>query len=177
MIRDIQNVDDDILKKKRKIEEMLYSDPDIVELLQDPDVDPSCPEDLVYSSIFPFIRIPGTQDQSKVFITFIIDDLEFGERNRIIKTQHVQFVVFVHKDLEKTKYGIQRHDAIGYVIRDIFNLSNKLGAQLELVSNREGVTDNDYATRTLKFEAITDNSTKPLRTNPHEYDWIVGGQT
>ena len=94
--------------------------------------------------------------------------------NQAMKSQYVQFVVFVHKDLIKTKYGMERHDLLGYLIRDIFNLSNKLGPQMELVSNREGVTDNDFSTRTLKFELIDDNSTKPFRTNSYEYDKIVG---
>ena len=88
--------------------------------------------------------------------------------NQVMKSQYVQFVVFVHKDLVKTKYGMARHDLLGYLIRDIFNLSNKLGPQMELVSNREGITDTDFYTRTLKFELIDDNSTKPLRTNHYE---------
>ena len=62
-----------------------------------------------------------------------------------------------------------RHDLLGYLIRDLFNLSNKLGPFMQVVSNREGVTDADYHTRTLRFELIDDNSTKPLRTNPYEY--------
>ena len=33
MIRDIQNIDDDIIRKKRVIGEMLYNDPDIIEVL------------------------------------------------------------------------------------------------------------------------------------------------
>ena len=58
-----------------------------------------------------------------------------------MKNQYVQFVIFVHKDLVKTKYGMERHDAIGYIVRDIFHLSNMLGQQMEMVSNAEGVTD------------------------------------
>lgn len=49
-----------------------------------------------------------------------------------------------------------------------------LGPQMNLVSNTEGVTDTDYLTRTLKFELVDDNSTKPFRTNPYEVDRIVG---
>ena len=67
MKRDIQNVDDDIIRKKRIIEQTLYSDEDIVEVIDDHDIDPSCPEELVYSSIYPFIRIPGTQDKTRGF--------------------------------------------------------------------------------------------------------------
>jgi hypothetical protein len=174
MKRDIQNVDDDIIRKKRLIEQILYSDEDVVEILDNPSIDPECPEDLVYENIYPCIRIPGTQDVSKNFITFTIDDTERMPSNPIMKSQIVQFVIFVHRDHIETKYGMARHDLLSYLIRDIFNLSNKLGAQMELVSNREYVTDNDYLTRTLKFELVDDNSTKPLRTNPYEYDKIVG---
>ena len=42
------------------------------------------------------------------------------------------------------------------------------------IFNREGVTDTDFHTRTLRFELIDDNSTKPLRTNPYEYNRIIG---
>lgn len=174
MKRDIQNVDDDIIRKKRIIERMLYEDPDIIEIIDDPDVNPDCPEEIIYSSIYPCIRIPGTQDVSKNFITFTIDDMERTPSNSVMKSQYVQFVIFVHKDHIKTKYGMARHDLLGYLIRDIFNLSNKLGPQMEIVSNREGVTDTDYLTRTLRFELIDDNSTKPFRTNSYEYDKIVG---
>jgi hypothetical protein len=169
MKRDIQNIDDDIIRKKRLIEQILYSDEDIVEILDNPSIDPEVPEELVYKNIFPFLRIPGTQDVSKNFITFTVDDTERIPSNTVMKTQTVQFVIFIHKDNIETKYGMARHDLLGYLIRDIFNLSNKLGPQMELVSNREGITDADYHTRTLRFELIDDNSTKPLRTNPYEY--------
>ena len=168
MRRDIQKVDDDIIRKKRIIEQALYSDPDIVEVLDDPDIDPSCPEELVFSSIWPFIRIPGTQDKVKNHITFSISDIGVSPNNEVMKNQYVQFVIFVHKNLAKTNFGMARHDCLGYLIRDTFHLSNMLGAQMNLVSNAEGATDTDYLTRTLKFELVDHNSTKPLRTNPYE---------
>ena len=174
MKRNIQDVDDDIIRKKRLIEKILYSDEDIVELLDNPDIDPECPEELVYENIFSFIRIPGTQDLSKNFITFTVDDMERIQHNPVMKSQYITFVIFIHKDNITTQYGIARHDLLSYCIRDLFNLSNQLGPQCEIVQNREGVTDTDYHTRTLKFELITDNSTKPLRTNAYEYNKIVG---
>lgn len=161
-------MDDDIIRKKRIIEQALYSDPDIVEVLDDPDIDPSCPEDLLYKSIYPFIRIPGTQDKSKNYITFSISDMGLSSRNEVMKNQYVQFVIFVHKDLAKTNFGMARHDCLGFIIKDIFHLSNMLGAQMVLVSSVEGATDTDYLTRTLKFELVDHNSTKPTRTHPDE---------
>lgn len=174
MIRDIQKVDDDIARKKRIIEHALYSDPDIVEVVDNKKIDPSCPEDLMWTNIFPFIRVPDSQDETKNFICFTIDDAGRTPGNQVMKTQYVQFAIFVHKDLVATNYGMARHDVLGYLIRDIFNLSNMLGPQMELVSNKEGITDESYITRTLKFELIDDNSTKPNRTNPYEYGRIMG---
>jgi hypothetical protein len=174
MKRDVQKIDDDIIRKKRLIEQILYSDEDIIEILDNPNLDASVPEDYIGENIFPFLRIPGVQDVSKNFITFTIDDNGLMPNNQVMKSQYIQFVIFVHKNLVKTNYGVARHDLLGFIVRDIFNLSNKLGAQMQLVYNRESVTDLDFYTRTLKFELIDDNSTKPFRTNPYEFDKIVG---
>lgn len=172
MKRDVQNIDDDIIRKKRLIEKILYTDEDIIEILENPDIDPSVPEDSIGENIFGFLRVPGVQDVSKNFITFTIDDMGRTPNNQVMKSQYIQFVIFVHKTMVKTKYGVERHDLLGYLIRDIFNLSNKLGPQMELVSDREGITDTDFYTRTLRFELIDDNSTKPCRTNPYEYGYL-----
>lgn len=173
MIRDIHNIDDDIVRKKRIISKMLYSDPDIIEVLDNQELDPSCPEDYLYNNIYPFIRIPGTQDRSKNFITFMLDDMDKGQINKAMKSQFLKVVIFVHKDLVKTKFGAERHDLLSYLVKDVFHLSNSLGMQLNLLSNREGVTDADYCTRTLQFEMTTPNSVKPFNTNQYERNSII----
>lgn len=173
MIRDIQNIDDDIVRKKRIIGQMLYSDPDIIEVLDNPKLDPECPDEYMYVNIFPFIRIPGTQDVSKSYITFMLDDMEKSQFNKSMKSQFLKVVIFVHKDLVKTKWGADRHDLLAYLVRDVFHLSNSLGLQLTLSSDREGVTDTDYCTRTLQFEMTTPNSIQPYQTNKYERDSIV----
>ena len=145
----------------------------IIEVLDNHDIDPTCPEEIMYKNIFPFIRIPGTQDVSKNFITFMLDDMEIPQTNRAMKSQFLKVVIFVHKDLIETKWGADRHDLLAYLVRDVFHLSNSLGMQLNLVYNREGVTDADYCTRTLQFEMITPNSIKPFKTNLHERQSIV----
>ena len=90
MIRDIQNIDDDIVRKKRIISQMLYNDPDIIEVLDNPLLDPSCPEEYLYTHIFPFIRVPGTQDKSKSFITFMLDDMDKTQVNKTMKSQFLK---------------------------------------------------------------------------------------
>ena len=160
MIRDINCLEDDISLSKRIIESVLCNDPDIIEILDNTTLDPNMPDEYLYENIYPFIRIPGTQDESKNFICYSIDDLSANEFNDRIKQQYVQFTIFVHKDLVKTKYGVARHDLLGYLIRDLFNRSHLFGHELKLVYDREGVTDMDYTTRTLKFQLITPEVTQ-----------------
>ena len=76
-------------------------------------------------------------------------------RNDRMKQQIIQFVVFIHKDLIKTKYGAPRHDMFGMVIRDLFNRSHLFGHELKIVQSKGGITDSNYYTRTLKFQLIT----------------------
>ena len=176
MIRDINKIDDDIIRKKRIIGEMLYSDPDIIEVLANHDIDPTCPEDAMYVNIYPFIRVPGVQDISRSYITYMLDDVDAGRINSTMKSQYLRVVIFVHKDLVKTKYGSERHDLLSYLIRDNFHLSNALGLQLNLVSNREGYTDADYCTRTFQFEMTTPNAPRAFKTNQYERKSIVDRQ-
>ena len=68
--RYIQDLEDDIGLTKRIIETILCNDPDIIELIDDPNLDPASPDEYVYTHLFPFIRIPGTQDESKNFICY-----------------------------------------------------------------------------------------------------------
>lgn len=170
MVRDIQNIDDDISLMKRIIREKLISDPDIIETLNNQELDPSCPDDYLNTNIFAYLRIPGTQDTARNFICFSVDDVNMDEFNKSMKIQYVQFTVFSHSDNIKTQYDIERHDLLGYLIRDIFNWSQMFGMQSKLIYNKEGITDNDYSTRTIRFELIKPNSwNRALLKNKHEF--------
>ena len=54
--------------------------------------------------------------------------------------------------------GIARHDLIGALILDMFNWSNLFTDQIHCVSDVPSITDNDYVTRTIIFEQLTDNN-------------------
>lgn len=113
MIRDIQTIDDDICAMKRLIRQKLTSDPDIIEVLNNQQLDPSSPDDYLNQNIFAYIRIPQVQDIASNFICFSVDDMEADRYNSVMKTQYVQFVVFCHGDDIKTQFGIERHDLLG----------------------------------------------------------------
>ncbi len=157
MIRDIQKVNDDIIFMKRLIKQKLISDVDILEALNNPDIDIDSPDEFLDNNIFGFIRVPKTQDVVRNFICFTVDDIEEHRFNEVMKKQYVQFHAICSLDDIKTEYGIDRHDLLGFLIRDVFNWTNDFGLQFKLIENKESATDSDYYCRTLVFEATKPN--------------------
>ena len=103
------------------------------------------------------------QDTVRNFICFTVDDIEPDRYNTHFKVQQIQFVVICHLDDMKTKYGMSRHDLLGYLIRDTFNWTNEFGLQFTEIYNQEKALDSDYYCRTLKFEATKPNSLNRAR--------------
>ena len=169
MIRDIQNFDDDIITMKRLIKQKLIADPDILEALHNPDIPLDSPDEFLDNNIYGFIRIPNTQDTVRNFICFTVDDIEEHRYNEVMKIQYIQFNCICHLDEMKTKYGIDRHDLLGALIRQTFNWTNMFGLQFKLIYNKESTIDSDYYCRTLKFEATKPNSLNKARMdNPYD---------
>ena len=169
MNRNIQVVQDDIIEMKRLIKQKLIADPDILEALHNPDIDLESPDEFLDNNIYGFIRIPTTQDTVRNFICFTVDDIEDHRYNSHFKVQQIQFACICHLDDMKTEYGIDRHDLLGYLVRDVFNFTNDFGLQFKLVYNKESTIDSDYYCRTLKFEReCTNNLTKAMRNNLYD---------
>ena len=168
MIRNIQNVQDDIIEMKRLIKQKLISDTDILEALHNTDIDIDSPDEFLDNNIYGFIRIPTTQDTVRNFICFTVDDID-PSYNTHYKVQQIQFNCICHLDDMKTEYGIDRHDLLGYLVRDIFNFTNDFGIQFKLVYNKESTIDSDYYCRTLKFEReCTNNLNNATRSNYYD---------
>lgn len=169
MKRDIQKVNDDIIEMKRLIKQKLIDDEDVLEALHNPDIDIDSPDEFLDNNIYGFIRIPTTQDTVRNFVCFTVDDVEENRFNEAMKTQYIQFNCICHLEDMKTEYGIDRHDLLGYLVRDIFNWTNIFGLQFKLIYNKESTIDSDYYCRTLKFEAIKPNSlNKAKMENPRD---------
>lgn len=163
MNRNIQKCDDDIIEMKRLIKQKLISDPDILEALHNPDLDIDSPDEFLDNNIYGFIRIPQTQDTVRNFICFTVDDIEEHQYNEVMKIQYIQFNCICHLDDMKTDYGIDRHDLLGFLVRETFNWSNMFGLQFKLIYNKESTIDSDYYCRTLKFSATKPNSLNKAR--------------
>jgi hypothetical protein len=168
MIRNIQNIADDISSMKRQIKQKLIEDTDILEALHS-EIDIDSPDEFLDTHIFGFLRIPNTQDTVRNFICVTVDDIEDHRFNEVMKLQVLQFTAICHLSDMKTEYGLDRHDLLSYLIRDTFNWTNMFGLQFHLIYNKESVIEGDYYCRTLKFEAVKPNSLNNARmANPRD---------
>lgn len=173
MIREINNIDDFIIKSKRIIKEKLFSDPDIIEALNNPNLNPDEPDSYLDVNIFDYIRIPGTTSETKNFICFDIRQQSLNTVNNHMKDVLYIFGVYVHESNMRTPYGMSRHDLLGYLIRDIFNYSNIFGTQLVEISDVPGIMDEYSSSRTITFRAVQPASlNEGVRTNKYEFGEI-----
>lgn len=173
MIRDVQKVDDDIVEIKRAIKRILISDPDILEALNNPNIPIDSPDEFLDNNIFGYLRVPKVQDTVRNFICFTVEDVEPRrnaiDSNVVIKKQQIIINVICHLDDMTTEYGIDRHDLLGYLIRDTFNWTNEFGLQFHLLYNKERTVDGDYFCRTLSFQAQKLHSLNKARmSNPYD---------
>lgn len=166
----------DVGTVKRKIKQKLIENQDIRDLINNADLkDTDDYSNYLYQNIFPFLVIPDTIYESKAYICFKVDDADTNyysgvrKDNPLMKVVEIEFMVVVHKDVIETNYGIDRHDALAYILKQMFAHSENLfGFRLRCVSDIEGVTDNNFITRTLTFEVEEpSNLTDTRRKNPY----------
>lgn len=109
-------------------------------------------------NIRPYLFIPEVQDSAKNFVCYKVEFTEIPRYNGFEKMCQIIFVVICdNKNIIDTSTGIARHDLIGSILRERFNWSNIFGTQCKLVSNKEGLTDTNYITRTIILELTLPN--------------------
>lgn len=161
-IRELQQYnkvpDDDNTRIKKIIKSTIIEDPLILYLLnnrglEEADADPS---DYLGVNILDYYLIHPTQHNVQNYICVGTDYNENPRYNDGLKYQIITFYILCEeKNLVEKYTGLPRHDLIAARIKNSINWTNKFGTQCILFDDRESVTDNDYATRTLKFQMIT----------------------
>lgn len=165
MARDV-NKDSDIVRIKDDVLKELYNNPNIIQFLGNDEIDPETPDTALWNGIYPYIRIPGIQEEVKVFIGVEIDSVF---QQTIPKTyremQVVIYVVCAEKFLQvEGEKGI-RTDILCDEIIETLNHNNTIGFTFELYDIKESVFENPrYYYRRLRFRAIQSNTMKGGRT-------------
>jgi hypothetical protein len=82
------------------------------------------PISLIYTQIFPYAKVPTTQDTAKTFIT-----MKFGYKpdGVFYKVSNIWFYVITHISLVRTDYGMLRYDFIINEIDKLFNSQRGIG--------------------------------------------------
>lgn len=152
-------IDSDNIKIKEQIKNRLIENKDIIYVLANKKLEESGaePEDYFNICILPFYQIAPVQSKAENFICYETSFDEIDRWNKTVKIQQIIFYILCHQDnlIEKTT-SLARHDLLAALIQDEFNYSTCCGTKMQLVSDKSGSTDNDYATRTLIFEQVTD---------------------
>lgn len=110
--------------------------------------------ELLYKNIFPYLRVPNTQKETKSYITMSVDMPKVSTKNYFFKDMVITINVIVHENImEMSKsYSATRADYIASLINQIFNQNKNYGnAALEYVSDVESILLNTFFVRTLRF--------------------------
>lgn len=168
-----ENPDDDNIKYKAKIKQVLLECPELLYAIDEPkfeselfNEDGTLNEDGEWdlyfgdnSNIRPYLYIPDLQTDMKTIICYQTMFIEEPRYNASMKYARTIFTIFVYgvNNIDKNT-GIPRHDLIGSIIRDRFTWSNIFGTRTKIVSDKESTTDKNYVVRTLIFENVMPNA-------------------
>ena len=111
-------------------------------------------DDLIYTHVFPYLRIPEVQDEEKCYITMSVDMPRVSTKNYFFKNMVITINVIVQQDVMKmpAHYSATRMDYIASIINKIFNGNKNYGlVPLEYVSDVEDVFLKDFFIRTMRF--------------------------
>ncbi|WGU92049.1 hypothetical protein QJQ58_15665 [Paenibacillus dendritiformis] len=93
-----------------------YTEPNF---LDRPDVvDPS---ELIMEKIFPYLRVPGTEEEASTYILLQLRNYRPTKKGGVFKSGIINIYAITHKDLIVTDYGMLRHD---YMVTEIEKLMN-----------------------------------------------------
>jgi len=148
----------EIPEYKRKVMLRLISNDELVKLV-DPAGVAEYADDLLYHNIFPFGRIPDTEQETLVYITVVIQVPSIDKKNDLIRYVDFKIRVYAHEDLMQVKgQSGDRIDLISALIDEMLNESYDFGiGYLHLMSNTEHTLDSKHHFRELIFRTDTLN--------------------
>ena len=152
--------------KNRIIKDILHNEDstlsrDIVSAIDDEFIEVE--DELIYRNIFPYLRIPETQTEARVYITMSVDMPRVSTKNYFFKDMMITINVIVHEEKMRmpASYSATRVDYIASLINKAFNGSKRYGnVPLEYVSDVESIVLNKFFMRSLRFRCNEINTVK-----------------
>ena len=156
-------IDSDNIRIKNIIKNKLQSNPYIQYVLnhtKNEDVfEEEDDDDNNISNILAYYAVFDTQTEVDNFICFETSYDELQRYDKTKKLQQIIFYVLCHsRSVNDLELGMARHDVLGELIKDQFDYTDIFGMKIHCVSDKPGLVDSRYVSRTLIFESITDNN-------------------
>lgn len=142
---------DDIIICKQRIMSALVNDDDIVGLIDDSLIGNG--DELLYNNIYPYQRVPDTEDEMKTYICFKVNTRPTYAKNKAFKDIIVTLYIITHQNLMRCDRNGTRIDFLGSLVLDIFNGKDGFGiGEVEVVSDTEGNSDFLHRYREIIFK-------------------------
>lgn len=128
--------------------------------LLDPNGSCEYPDELLYKYIFPYGRIPETEEEVGTYIAIKVHVPSIGARNDTIRNVRIEIRIYAHHDLMKVKgKSVDRIDMLSAVVDKLINETMDFGiGPLRLESNTEHVLDSKHSFREMFFRTDAINS-------------------
>lgn len=138
---------------KNEVMYQILADQETVRLL-DPGEEFEYLDQLLYDRIFPYGRIPSTEQEVKSYITVTCDVKELSRNNNLIRYVQLIVRVIAHVQIMQVPgQSINRIDLLSARMDKALNGSNRFGiGPLSIVSNKEYTMDKNHFYRELVFE-------------------------
>ena len=157
-------IDSDDIRIKNIIKQKLESNPYIKYVLN-PSIyengynDEEEDDDALTSNIIPYYAVFDTQTEVDNFVCFETSYDELQRYDKTKKLQQIIFYILCHSRTANDEVlGMARHDLLAALILDQFDYTDDFGMKIHCVSDKPGLVDSRYVSRTLIFESITDNN-------------------
>lgn len=120
---------------------------------------------LVYTHIYPTLRVPDTELEQKTVICMAVNiDNPVSLRNKQARRVTIQLRLHTHQDQQRVTTGVARGyvrlDYLAGAVEDVMRtVGRQLGlAEIELYSNNESQLDAKHPCRVMKFTAYAIDS-------------------
>ena len=169
----LENPDDDTIRIKNKIKTLFSNSPKLLWSLNNADLesqlfneDGTLNEDGEWDAYFgdtsnirPYLFLPETQDIVCNYLCYQVSVDENMRYNSSMKYMVITFTILVHeKNSFDEQVGMARHDLIASIIRELMAWSGITTASAVPIYEGESVTDNNYITKVLRYQALLPNN-------------------
>ena len=135
----------------------MVNSPNLVNLIDNPNISADNPDDLIYTNIFPYLKVDYTIQEAGTYIGIKLEYPDIND-NELYKDVILTFLIVSANGCLKVPGGYSRTDLIAEELLSLFNWSSDLGFKIKLYAEKEDPVNENFYYRRLTFESVAPNS-------------------